>query len=672
MINEQEIRKAIELLKPENGLFEIRIIAGRYTTSGYFKDSDIAIAELKKARLGKNANVYITLNQIKNECFDRSQKNVLVENATPTTSDGDISGLCWLMVDIDPKRAAGTSSSDEQIVLSKNKTNAVYEYLRDCGWAEPLVAMSGNGVHLLYRVKLKNNSENVKLLCNCLLALNMRFADELIDVDLKTFNPARICKLYGTLSQKGSNTEERPHRMSKIVKSGSSETTDRSLLEKLADILPKEEKPAEYNNYNPRTFDLSDWIYKHGLNVREQSWTNGKKWIFDSCPFNSEHKGKDAAIIQLSNGAISFNCFHNSCSGNTWRELRMLYEPDAYNKIYERDYIKPNYKNTKYEPVAIEQKKDTSGKPVFYTINEIRALKAPDAEYIKTGIEEIDRRMRGLAKGFVSCMTGLRGSGKTSLISQISVEAADQGYRVALFSGELTPKNTYKWISLQAAGKQNVHGTQYQNYYRVNDDAEPEIAKWLNEHLFIYNNDYGNDFKKVHDHLNECVKKHKVDMIILDNLMALNINMLENDKYSQQSRFVQILKDFAIDANVHILFVAHPRKASGFLRLDDVGGSGDITNRVDNAFIVHRVNDDFKRLSKTMYHWSNEKDVYHADNVIEVAKDRFTGVQDLFITLYFCKESKRLKNYEHEHKAYQWEQGRFVEVSEIRLPFLDD
>jgi len=26
------------------------------------------------------------------------------------------------------------------------------------------------------------------------------------------FNPARICKLYGTLSRKGDSTPERPHR----------------------------------------------------------------------------------------------------------------------------------------------------------------------------------------------------------------------------------------------------------------------------------------------------------------------------------------------------------------------------------------------------------------------------------------------------------------------------
>jgi hypothetical protein len=43
----------------------------------------------------------------------------------------------------------------------------------------------------------------------------------------------------------------------------------------------------------------------------------------------------------------------------------------------------------------------------------------------------------------------------------------------------------------------------------------------------------------------------------------------------------------------HIAVVCHPRKAEGFLRLDDVSGSGNLTNAADACFIMHRVNEDF-------------------------------------------------------------------------------
>ncbi len=95
--------------------------------------------------------------------------------------------------------------------------------------------------------------------------------------------------------------------------------------------------------------------------------------------------------------------------------------------------------------------------------------------------------------------------------------------------------------------------------------------------------------------------------------------------------------------DVHIMFVAHPRKAMGFLRLDDISGTADIGNAVDNAFIVHRVNNDFKRLSMQMFGWKADDDLYTASNVIEIAKDRDGGLQDYFIPLYYEVESKRLK-----------------------------
>ena len=48
-INESEIRKTIGLLKPNNELFEVRIIySEKKNYSGYFTDAETLISELKK------------------------------------------------------------------------------------------------------------------------------------------------------------------------------------------------------------------------------------------------------------------------------------------------------------------------------------------------------------------------------------------------------------------------------------------------------------------------------------------------------------------------------------------------------------------------------------------------------------------------------------------------
>src|SRR5271155_92148 len=88
--------------------------------------------------------------------------------------------------------------------------------LSKAGWPEPVVADSGNGYHLLYRIDLP--SDDGGLVKRVLAALAAQFNTPEVKIDEKVFNPARIVKLYGTKARKGDHTDERPHRWSKIIK----------------------------------------------------------------------------------------------------------------------------------------------------------------------------------------------------------------------------------------------------------------------------------------------------------------------------------------------------------------------------------------------------------------------------------------------------------------------
>ena len=144
----------------------------------------------------------------------------------------------------------------------------------------------------------------------------------------------------------------------------------------------------------------------------------------------------------------------------------------------------------------------------------IRSEKQVEAEYIKTGIKQLDKKLRGLKKGFVTCLSGLRACGKSSIISQFTVEAVNQGYKVAMFSGELTNMNTLNWLVLQSAGRDNVLETQYQGFYHTISDAQEKIDKWLDEKVYIYNNNYGNKFEWILEQLKKVVEEKKVDLVI--------------------------------------------------------------------------------------------------------------------------------------------------------------
>lgn len=671
MLNEKEIRKTIALMKPEGQLFEVRVIYGNKAMySGYFTNADDLMRAFDELRNFADCNIYMSLNSINTACYDRIQKNRFEKNAKATTSDHDVVGYDWLMIDLDPQRPSGTSATDEQIGKAKEQGNKIYQFMRNLGFSKPLFANSGNGVHLLYRIRLKNSNENRKLIEMSLKTLNMLFASPEIDVDMKNFNQSRVCKLYGTTAQKGANSDARPHRMSCIIGNPESiEVNDIKYLQKLCDLYPKEEKPQKYNNYQPREFDLEEWLNKYGLRYRKGNYADGVKYILDCCPFDSNHKGKDACIFQSRTGAIGFHCFHNSCADKTWKDVRLLYEPDAYEKR-QQEYEKKIYArpNRKQEVKKIEV---ADGKPVFYTATDILNLPREEESFVKTGINLIDKKMRGWKKGYVSVISGLRASGKSSVISEVCLDCVDHENRVGVFSGELAPKNFMRWMNLQAAGKGYVEPTQFDGYYNVRHEYQKKIADWLGRNFFLYNNEYGNNFSAIMEEFEKKVENDKLDLLILDNLMAFNISNLGENKWDAQTEFVLSLQRLAKRKNIHIAFVAHPRKAMGFLRLDDISGTGDLGNAVDNAFIVHRVNNDFIHLTKQMFGWKDDNELYQATNVIEIAKDRDGGLQDCFIPLYYEKETKRLRNTVVENKIYGWNRDNdgFSSVENLEIPF---
>lgn len=654
-----EVKKAINLIKSgTNGLFEIRVFGGKsdVPTVGYFKDAQTAIDAL--AMLGsKGQNVYIVLNEINEQLFYRDTRDKFI-NRAQATKDEHILARQWLLIDFDPVRVAGISSTDEQVKLANERMVKVAQYLDKEGFQRPVIGFSGNGYHLLYRIAMKNSEENKDRIKKFLKALDIMFSDDQVKIDTANFNASRICKLYGTLAQKGSNTPETPHRMSRICSVPPEiKVTTAAYFDKINAMFPeKSEEPQRYNGYDGRTFDVQKWLDEHQVLYKQTSDSTGRKFYLDHCPFNEEHTGKDAVIYQYTSGGIGFHCFHDSCQGKTWRDVRMHYEPTAYEKRYD-DYKAAAYGDRNRDHAVKMVTKhivEEEGEPIFETADYILGRKEEVQTYVRTGTAEIDRRMQGLAKGCVSLVSGLRGSGKSSLMSEWGLNAIDDGNNVGFFSGELTDRRFLRWMLLQAAGKQFVQYGGFEGVYNVPRSTQERIAAWLGEHFWLYNNKYGNDFNAVMEQFEKFVVEKKLDMIILDNLMAMNVKGLSSDKYEAQSRFVLALVDLAHKYNIHVIFIAHPRKSQGFLRLDDISGTADLSNAVDNAFIVHRNNNDFKRLSAEMFSWSENEPVYQGDNVIEIVKDRENGNQDVFIPLYFEKETRRFKNDVAESKIYGW------------------
>ena len=347
-LDTNNITKAIQLLHSDDELFEIRLINGSYNASGYFTNADTAIKALQdfhpewnaRTKTAKAANIFVTLNPINMSCYSRKQHDCFIENAQPTTKDNEITALHWLLIDLDPKRMSGVSSSEEELKLAKAKARTIHNFLSDRGFKEPIRAMSGNGIHLVYRFDVPNTSENVSVFENALKILSEKFSDDEVEVDTTVFNPARICKLWGTIAQKGATTPERPHRKAYIEPSvpSSVDVNDFTLLQALSAEF-EENKPSAPVQDTIQTekkgkFDLRKFISDHNIPVKsiENTPDGTVKYILEHCLFDESHRGKDAAIFQKPDGSLGYKCFHNSCSDKHWKDVRLMFEPDAYDK----------------------------------------------------------------------------------------------------------------------------------------------------------------------------------------------------------------------------------------------------------------------------------------------------------------------------------------------------
>ncbi len=320
------LEKYMEVLKEKGTLVEIRILnTSKGTISGYYNDYEKLAKDIKPCS-GKY-NIYFTINPVKQELLVRA-KNHLTAYAKNTTSDADILKRAILMIDLDVKRPAGTSSSDEEHEKAIEKAGKVKEFLTEQGWSNPVVADSGNGAHLLYSIDIPNDRESTELVKNVLRALDAMFTDDAVEVDKTTYNASRICKVYGTVACKGDNTEERPHRMSGIISYPKEiQIVTKEQLKNIASMLPVEEKKNTGNKKSK--LDIEKYMGEHNLKVfQEKSFGNGKIYVLEQCPWRDDHTDNAAYIIQYENGAIAAGCHHNSCSDENWHTLRDRLEPD--------------------------------------------------------------------------------------------------------------------------------------------------------------------------------------------------------------------------------------------------------------------------------------------------------------------------------------------------------
>ena len=656
-----EIRKWHSIFKPNNELFEIRVL-GDKTYSAYFTDIEEAIKQLPKY---DNSQIYFTVNKVNDACASRKQFNNFMLVQGTATSKNDITRRLFIPIDIDVERPSGICSTNEEKEYAHQKALTVFRFLKENNFSEPVICDSSSGYHIYYPVDMEADQQSESDVKKFFGILSNFFTDERVKIDKQVGDANRIMRLSGTWSRKGRNTPERPHRMAKILRYPSEmRRMSRDELEAFIDKYEiKEEQKETFNTYHGgvrQQFDLHKFMEENNIEVaKETPWENGgTKYVLKECPFDHTHHAPDSAIFLSSSGAIAFRCLHNSCSCYDWRALRLKFNPHAYDKKeYEPRPYTAQPQARQYAPqkpqYTIKEESEELGKK-WLSMSGIKKVDLSSIESMKTGYKDLDRNIVGLNIGEVSILSGSNSSGKSSWINNLMLNVIQQGYKVALWSGELPPAILKTWIQMCAAGKQYLRPSKIEGRYYVPNDIAAKIDAWLDGKFYLYNNEYSNKWQQIFNDMNELLKIG-VKLFILDNLFSLDVDIFDGDRNNKHKELILEICRFAKKNGVHIMLVAHPRKTVGFLRKNDISGTADLTNAVDNVFICHRVNNDFFRAGKEFFGEKNIMLYKEFGNVIEIAKNRLYGAVDVMCGMHYEIESRRFKNTNDEIIHYGWE-----------------
>lgn len=332
------------------------------------------------------------------------------------------------------------------------------------------------------------------------------------------------------------------------------------------------------------------------------------------------------------------------------REEDYLGEKDA-NDIYQkygRQAILTAVENAQVVPVKCVKR-----------LSDVKSVDLSALPKIRTGLQELDQIIGGFYFGQVILLTGRRGEGKSTFLSQLAVEAIDKDYPVFLYSGELADYHVKNWMDLQSAGPDHIiiHQNKYeQESFSLDNDTIEKINRWYGDRAYIFDNTVLDadmeETESLTKTIESSIQRYGIKMVCIDNLMTAMDAMPGEDFYQAQSQFVKQLKKLAVKYDVVVILVAHPRKTKEAISNDDVSGSSDITNRVD-----------------VVLSYSRDENNSGWDGTLSVLKNRLTGKltpKGQEIKLLYSGKSKRIRPASSdERKVYGWEMKERMQLMNL-------
>ena len=192
------------------------------------------------------------------------------------------------------------------------------------------------------------------------------------------------------------------------------------------------------------------------------------------------------------------------------------------------------------------------------------------------------------------------------------LNAIQQDQKVLIASMEMPPKSTLGRMMRQAAGS----GTPPKPYRQ-------KILEWLAPNLWLFVDKLTPKPKDLMECFEYAYRRYGINVFVIDSLT----NMVRQDDYENQQKFVEMLVNFKLSFPVTIFLVTHVRKGESEYSAPnkyDVKGSGSITDLADTFISIFKNKRKIEMLEQAemLGEEPPEKYVKQWDSYFEVLKNR--------------------------------------------------
>lgn len=263
-------------------------------------------------------------------------------------------------------------------------------------------------------------------------------------------------------------------------------------------------------------------------------------------------------------------------------------------------------------------------------------------EGITTGLSSLDKITRKFCFGTTAVVTGVAGSGKSSLISQIVCQTLEQGYNAFVYSGELENPMLKNWIDFVWAGQRNLIEKESPTgpYYKIKPEASRAMKDYYRGRLWIYRDDFTQAASKMLSVMESMVRRNNTKVVVIDNMTSIDLECTDTNKYFKQDEFIRKVIAFSKKFKCLCIIVIHPKKMDEMRRMSmfDLQGVVSSANLCHYLIALYRAQEKDRQLINPKT--GKPQTPMRGDVICDVLKNRMTGALGS-AELYYDTPSRR-------------------------------